>query len=82
MTKLPPRIPPELSDLRRAVELLSAWARCVPRLSDGREARMREEVQALLEAVPSSKDEAWKWKIALRALAKEVAAEPDPEADP
>jgi len=70
---LPPRLPPELEDLQRAVHLLSIWNPSSP-------PRLQAELQALLEALPVSKTEARKWKISLRALAREVAAEPDPEA--
>jgi hypothetical protein len=74
MKPLPPRVPPELAELDRAIMLLGVRAK-------GTEltAPRRREMVALLEAYPDAATAAH-WKAALRVLRAEAAAEPDPEA--
>jgi len=69
----PPRIPPELAELDRAVMLLGSRAKGMD-LSAPR----RKELATLIGAYPDAVTAA-RWKAALRPLRAEVAAEADPE---
>lgn len=73
--RLPPRTPDE-PDLDGAVSLCGIAARKgVLRLT----MYERETLARICGRVPENKTEAQRWKIGLRALRKEVEAEPDPE---
>ncbi len=75
--KLPPQLPAELGEIRGCVVLCGYVARrgtlCLNQWQ-------RERLTRHCGRMPKNKSEAARWKIGLRALAKEVAAEPDPEA--
>lgn len=75
--KLPPNVPTEERDLVRAVELLAHFAR---RGIAGTNPWAISAIRRLCGAVPASKAEARAWKIGVRALRREVTAEPDIEA--
>lgn len=81
MRELPPRIPPEMPDLKRAVSLLGgaygATAKHRRPLGAAREA----ELEALIEARPMSRTEGRNWFLALRKLWRSASNEQDPEAD-
>jgi hypothetical protein len=74
MKPLPPRVPPELAELERAIMLLGSRAK-----GTDLTAPRRKEMVALLDAYPDPTTAA-RWKQALRELRAEAVAEKDPEA--
>lgn len=75
--RLPPRVPTEERDLVRAVELLAHFSR---RGIEGTSSWARGQISQLCGTLPANKREAAAWKIGVRALRREVTAEPDAEA--
>jgi len=71
--ELPPRVPPELAELDALVCLLGN------RTKNELSAKSRRRLIELCGAYPDANTAA-AWKLALRQLRAEVAAEPDPEA--
>jgi hypothetical protein len=74
--KLPPYPPSDPARLQRAVALTGRYAN-KQRL--GWNDQLDYELKILVGAIPTSKQEAQRWKVGLRALRKEVLADPDPE---
>jgi hypothetical protein len=73
IAETPPRLPTELPDLDRAILLLGSRSKGLE-LTHAR----RAELVQLIGAYPAP-EQAKVWKLELKELRSEVAAEPDPE---
>lgn len=74
---LPPKVPVELGDLLRAVQLIGALGQAGSRLRE----KHRRELERLLGCVPDQQQAA-RWKEELKEIRRELAEESDDEALP
>ena len=73
--RLPPRVPPELPELRRAISLLAGYRQRRETFT------ATAELVGLIGRLPASRTEAQAWARNMRDLRDEAEAEPDPEGD-